>query len=328
MPVLALILQSETAQRSKHFMQEALPNKALLEFGTFPPLVPQAADREACRPCWERLDRLDWPAGLAFESYGARIGIRVSAASALAQVESRLPPGARPAASPCVDSLYSLKVATPGPRPDVRRYHLLYQGIAQIARTKDLGEALAALEADLHGQVAARATERLFVHAGVVAWQGQVLLVPGRSFSGKSTLVAALVQAGAEYLSDEYAVFDAQGCVHPYPRRLSLRDAEGRPQMPVTVEALGGQTASGPLPVGLILSAPYEADARWRPRPQSPARALMALLDNTVQVRRSPAQALGILQAAALSAAAFKSKRGEAAQVLAWLNARTQPQAS
>ena len=42
-----------------------------------------------------------------------------------------------------------------------------HQGVARLARTTDLEEALAALEADLHAQVAARAKDRLFVHAGV-----------------------------------------------------------------------------------------------------------------------------------------------------------------
>jgi hypothetical protein len=36
-------------------------------------------------------------------------------------------------------------------------------------------------------------------------------VLPGRSFAGKTTLVAALVQVGAEYWSDEYPVLDAEG---------------------------------------------------------------------------------------------------------------------
>jgi hypothetical protein len=42
------------------------------------------------------------------------------------------------------------------------------------------------------------------------------MVLPGKSFAGKTTLVAALVRAGAEYWSDEYAVLDANGDVHPY----------------------------------------------------------------------------------------------------------------
>jgi predicted ATPase len=44
--------------------------------------------------------------------------------------------------------------------------------------------------------VATEAPRRVFVHAGVVGWKGQAILVPGRSYSGKTTLIAALMKAG------------------------------------------------------------------------------------------------------------------------------------
>ncbi|MDQ2799795.1 MAG: hypothetical protein M3Y13_09150 [Armatimonadota bacterium] len=275
-----------------------------------------------CPPCWDRLEQLDWTAGLAFVSHGARIGIRVTEAAVLERIPALLPPGWQMAASPTVDSLYSLKVATPSPRPDVRRYHMLYQGIDRLARTHDLEEALAALQSDLHTQVAECAREHLFVHAGVIGWNGKAVVIPGRTFSGKSSLVAALVRAGATYFSDEYAVFDADGCVHPYAKPLSLRDEDGRPHGACSVADLGGVAATEPLPVGMIVSARYEAGARWRPRPLSPGRAMLTLLDNTVQVRRQPQAAMQTLQKAALGTEAFQSKRGEADQVAAWLRKR------
>jgi len=275
-----------------------------------------------CPPCWERLERLQWTAGLAFVSHGARIGIRVSEAAVLERIIGLLPPGWQPAASPMVDGLYSLKVATAGSRPDVRRYHMLYQGIERVARTHDLEEALAALQSDFHIQVAGWAREGLFVHAGVVGWNGKAVVIPGRTFSGKSSLVAALVRAGATYFSDEYAVFDTDGQVHPYAKPLSLRDEEGKPHGTYPIEVLGGSAATEPLPVGMIVSGRYEAGARWRPRPLSPGRAMLTLLDNTVQVRRQPQTALQTLQKAAMDAEAFGSKRGDADQVVAWLRGR------
>lgn len=275
-----------------------------------------------CPPCWERLEQIEWTVGLAFVSHGARIGIRANDAAVLERIAGLLPPGWQPATSPVVDGLYSLKVAAASPRPDVRRYHMLYQGIGRLARTHNLEEALAALQSDLHTQVAAQARERLFVHAGVVGWNGKAVVIPGRTFSGKSSLVAALVQSGATYFSDEYAVFDAAGQVHPYAKPLSLRDEEGQPRGTYPVEALGWWAATEPLPVGMIVSARYEAGARWRPRPLSPGRAMLTLLDNTVQVRKQPQTAMQTLQKAALGAEAFQSKRGEADQVAAWLRGR------
>ena len=72
--------------------------------------------------------------------------------------------------------------------------------------------------------VAEFSTPHLMMHAGVVAWKGKAIVLPGTSHAGKTTLVTALVEAGATYYSDEYAVLDAKGHVSPYARRLSLRD--------------------------------------------------------------------------------------------------------
>ena len=63
--------------------------------------------------------------------------------------------------------------------------------------------------------VAAALPDRVAVHAGVVAFAGRAVVIPGPSHSGKSTLVQALVEAGATYLSDEFALLDEAGRVWP-----------------------------------------------------------------------------------------------------------------
>src|SRR5437016_2444191 len=102
----------------------------------------------------EKLDRLGWAAGLSFRSYGLRLGIRVNQPDALASVTEHLPPGWKPAASPVVDGLYSLRVGGEGRRPGLRQFHLLYAGAGRLARTTDLDEAFGALEAHLALSVA------------------------------------------------------------------------------------------------------------------------------------------------------------------------------
>ena len=69
-------------------------------------------------------------------------------------------------------------------------------------------------------------------HAGVVSLAGQAVVIPGRANAGKSTLVAALVVSGFDYLSDEAALFDPRtGHVAPYPRALSV-EAGSLPLLP------------------------------------------------------------------------------------------------
>jgi hypothetical protein len=180
----------------------------------------------------------------------------------------------------------------------------------------EMADLFTTFESHLQLMAAFLAEGYLFVHAGVVGWQDRAIVMPGRSFTGKTSLVTALVQAGATYYSDEYAIFDPQGRVHPYPRPLSIREETGRKPRLCPVEQLGGQAGQEPLPVGLVLVTEYQAGARWQPRALSPSRAILALMDNTVAARRNPEFSLPVLHQVVSGATTLKSKRGEAAGIV------------
>src|SRR5438876_5612788 len=138
----------------------------------------------------EHLDRLVWAVGTSVLSYGARIGLRVSEAEALPGLLERLPPGWKIASSPTVERMYSLVVGGRGERPGVRRLNLLYVNSARLAREREVGRAVEAFDRDVQAYVAEAARGRVFVHAGVVGWEGRAIVLPGRTFTGKTTLTA------------------------------------------------------------------------------------------------------------------------------------------
>ena len=179
-------------------------------------------------PCkrMEKMDRLGWAAAISIKAYGLRIGVRTNSPAVLDQVLECLPPGWEPSQSPVVDHLYSLKVSGAADKPGTRSFHLLYNGSPRLARSVYLEGILDELENALESTVAQRSPDRLFLHAGVVAWQGRAIVLPGQSWAGKSTLVQALLRAGATYYSDEFAVLDSEGQVHPFARRLKLARLE------------------------------------------------------------------------------------------------------
>ena len=176
-----------------------------------------------------------------------------------------------------------------------------------------LGGALQLLERELRMVVAVEAPEFVFVHAGAVAHRGRGIVIPGDSFAGKTSLVAALVRAGAHYCSDEYAVLDAQGRVHPFPKPLSLR--ERIYQSDHSVESLGGVAAADPVPVGLVVLTSFRSGAEWRPRRLSSGEAVMGLLSHTVPALTRPAQVLPTLTRSCEAAIAIQGERGEAGDV-------------
>jgi len=273
----------------------------------------------------EKIDRLGWAAGFSIRSFGVKIGFRVNDPSLLPRLHDLLPPGASISKDEVVDHLCSVRVAGTDQRKGTRAFHLAYAGIPRIARSLDLVEVLDEVEGNVRLVVAALAQRRLFVHAAALGWRDRAILVPGRSHSGKSTLTEALVRAGATYYSDEYAVLDASGRVHPFAAPLSLRQ-EGSPRpRKIPAHALGGKVGRKPLTVGLVLSTRYRPGTkRWRPRPLSTGETAMELFGHTVAAQRLGGKALGILKQASLTATGLRGARGDAAEaaneILAFLD--------
>jgi hypothetical protein len=187
----------------------------------------------------------------------------------------------------------------------------LHSDDALICSNPDLQALGDAFENHAKLQTACHAKDRLFVHAGVVSWQDRGIVIPGRSRAGKSTLVKALVDEGARYYSDEFALLDRDGRVHPYAIPLSIRAADTQPGARLPAEALGAPAADAPVPVRLIAVTEYRAGAHWQ-RVLSSGEALLALMDNTVIARAAPARTMPILRETVLTARALQSHRGEA----------------
>jgi hypothetical protein len=262
-----------------------------------------------------KLDRLGWADGSSFKAYGVIVGLRVNDPAILKDVSERLPPGSQIVTRKVVDHLYSLIGNPAGSNGKVRRLNLAYSNLEQVARIRDFRDFLNAFESHVQLSVAENSTRYVFVHAGVVGWKGRAIIIPGRSHSGKTTLVKQLIQAGATYYSDEYAVLDSRGRVHPYARMLGLRDQNDATSKRVRAEELGATTGTKPLRIGIVLSTKFHAGARWRPRRISRGQAMLEILANTVSARTQPEVALPVLRRALAEARALKGRRGEAAEV-------------
>lgn len=242
--------------------------------------------------------------------------MRVTDARVMEQVFDLLPPGWKPAASPIVDHLFSLVIGDADPSSRVQRFNLAYYDALRFARWTDLDCVLRAFESELLMLVADKARRRTFVHSGVVSWNNQAILIPGRSFSGKTTLVRKLVQAGAKYYSDEYAVLDERGRVHPFALPLGIRTEGEIDANRVDVASLGGVSGASPLPVALVISTSYRRGAIWRPRELSRGKGVLELLAYTVSARSQTKLALATLPKAVRSATVLKGVRGEADGVI------------
>jgi hypothetical protein len=244
---------------------------------------------------------------IGIEAYGVRLDLRLGDASLVPAVMPLLPPGWREAEGPA-----DIELALA--REGASRF-IVNLGAEAVSQPVELDIALDLLEERIRSMVAAQAPEHIFIHAGVVGHRRGAIMLPGDSFAGKTTLVAALVRAGAAYYSDEFAVVDREGMVHPYPKLLSVRGARGEQATDVSAGSLGGTTANSPLPVALVALTSYERGARWDPRPEPPGQLALTLLSHTIPARDRPADALRVARRIAQDAPGVRGARGDAEPV-------------
>jgi hypothetical protein len=134
------------------------------------------------------------------------------------------------------------------------------------------------------------------------------LLLPGITHAGKSSLVAELLRRGATYFSDEYALIDSEGRVHPYPRPLLLRNGspEQSPVLPSEYNARIGDTSA---PVGWILSLEYLPESTWSIATVHQSEALLILLRNTPHVLSESPDLVAVFQRAVAGATCYVGDR-------------------
>ncbi len=228
-------------------------------------------------------------------------------AGLLAAVAERLPPPAPANARRRADVTWTLECSPGGPLVGIRR-----DGRAP-GRAQSRADAVERVAFQLALFFARRAEGLAFFHAGAVSWRGGAILLPGRSMSGKSTLVAALLRAGAGYLSDEFAPVDAAGRVHAWARPLALR-VPGRGADRIAPAALGARTAKGPVPVAAVVFLRHRPGEVLRIEAFPRGAAALGLLDNALAARSRPEASLRAARAVTARGALFRGTRGEAAE--------------
>ncbi len=248
---------------------------------------------------------------IVFESYGVRVKIQATEPELLEEAE-------RTARKALLDRLKILESKeaehTFGFASDDEGTRFLFLDGEQVSYDKSRYRFYKFFNSILRVVVAEHAQGKVFIHAGTVGWNGKAIIIPANSFQGKTTLVAELVKIGAEYYSDEYAVLDEDGLVHPFPRDLSVRDAHFR-ERDVPVEALGGKIGREPIPVGAVLLTGYEPGAEWKPERLTIGQGIMEIIPHTIPRVFNTKFSLKVLNTALRDAIILKGSRGDAAEL-------------
>jgi hypothetical protein len=265
------------------------------------------------------------PAIVTGSMYGVGFRFEASSAELLDAALELMPPAWSPddrdTAEPSADRA---GVAEPGSpelhlrlEPDETDGYRLFRDKRQLT-AGTLEDAFEDFDRTVRLHLAFEAPEHLFLHAGAVAYQGHGIVIPGASFSGKTSLVTALVRAGAEYFSDETAVIDGNGLLHPYPKPLGMRlDSNLPDQTNQHVSTIGGTSGRLPVTLAFVVAAEYRPGATWDPVELSPAEVVTVLLQHTFRGLNRPQESLDVIVNAAATATGLKGDRGDAPEVAA-----------
>jgi len=257
------------------------------------------------------------PHQIPFETFGLEMRFCTNAPELMERVHSILPPGWRRIPR----SSKQLRMGLLEEDNEIYSIHrdvLTVEGeVSQPVCIHDAPGreyALMTLETALSTILATELRNFVTVHAGVVADGDRAIVMPGVTFSGKTTLVRALVQAGAVYYSDECAMLDEDGRVHPYARQLSYRPPN-RDAVDLKVEQLGGVAGTEPLPIGMVILTRFRPGGEWQPRELSAGAAILATLQHAVAPQHRPEQTMRVVKKAIAGALALEGERGEADQL-------------
>jgi hypothetical protein len=175
------------------------------------------------------------------------------------------------------------------------------------------------LESDLGLFTAERLAGYVAVHAAVLRLDDQVVILPGPSYAGKSSLCLAALAEGHEVLSDEYALVDPlTGDVAGWPRQLRLRQPGGGVTRVHPGGTLIGTTPATPVPVDLVAVVAYcdEVTAPLAVDQVPGSELVLGILANTVCAASRPTEAFVAAVSLARHAPGVVGQRGEAADAI------------
>jgi hypothetical protein len=158
-----------------------------------------------------------------------------------------------------------------------------------------------------------------FFHAGAVALNGKGIVIPGKSFAGKTTLTKEFIKHGAIYYSDDCALINSEGLLFPYPISLAVRGENGREY--VESKVFGSVDGVEPVKVEYVLFASYKEGKSWSPTILDSGHMTLRLLEHLffpASINQKPKEILELVAKLMGQVKIIEGVRGEAIEVVKW----------
>jgi hypothetical protein len=269
---------------------------------------------------------------VAFECYGVRIALLANDTRVVQRLHSFAPAQSRPIELD--EAEHQVSVTTKDGLRFATQYEVRgerageIEGDLWIGGDADLALALAHLEKHVGECIGLNAPDHLFLRGGSVLHRGRALVVAGEGLAGTTTLLEALVRAGATPYSDSFAVFDSEGRAVPFTKRPAGTRIDDNGNGNGNGNGTSADHAE-PIPVDAIVETSYTPGAAWQPERVSGGTRMLALLVYAVPSEERPKDAMSaVARILEQDPVVIRGHRGEADEVARALLADAELQGS
>lgn len=261
-------------------------------------------------------ERIVWRELIGIECFGSKLGIRTDSNKLKEKIKSILPFSTKEISFGEASEVLSLIVC------QGKSLNGLYFNNELALEFEEFNESLWEFIKDKILTVLALISlpEKFYLHAGGVVWNDFGIIMPGQSFSGKTTLVEEFIKAGAEYFSDDCVVLNNEGYLLPFPNLLAVRTENGR--ILKKPEDFGAEVAAKKAKLKLILLTNYKKGALWKPRMVSQGQGILQIMENFYyksSIGKTPEKVLSALSRITREVLIIGGERSEADLVVEWV---------
>lgn len=257
---------------------------------------------------------IKWQSHIGFSCYGRIFGLRIDKDNLLHKIQKLLPPFYETRSFTEAKDIFSLVT---GATTEINGFYRNEERILQFEKFEE--SYFEAVESKIQFSLAVSLPpHKFFLHAGAVSLNDCGIIIPGLSFSGKSTLVKEFIKAGAKYYSDDCAVIDREGNLYPYSKTLSIRNSSKIGEI-IEARSFGAELGEKPIQVGAVIFTEFAGDQIWQGNRIGQGKAVWNLAQNLfypASMTLYPAETMQALSHLVQNAVLYSGKRGEAADLV------------
>lgn len=269
----------------------------------------------------KQIQKIKWAVRIGFDFYGTKVGFKIDDEKAAVRIRRMFPEKSIEIEFGEAADYFLLVTKQ---NSELNGFYRIENGFPELAYDFEHFDdsCLDGIELKLLFTLAMISPPKMFYfHAGAVSIEGRGILIPGRTFSGKTTLTKEFIKNGADYYSDDCSLIDSGGFLYPYPIKLGVRGEKERQYL--SAADLGAVEGVERVSVEFVLLTGYEKGKSWNPRVIDSGQGAFRLLEYLFyppSINCKPAETLNLAAELAKRAKFVESLRGESIEVVRWLN--------